>query len=250
MWAGFSIYWVFSKCMKLELLTEDEWRSIEEHQPFAMIVCPTFGKHNHLYDRGWLNDLTHELFKVAASAFSVPESPAFYQDVKNHIMEADMLAVCATQEKVLGFAAVKNLFKIDTFFIHGIAIHADAHKMGVASRLIDRLLINSQCRRVAFTTQNPRMYCLLREKVGRCFPSPAEPLVPQSEHDYGAKLVQGRAGNFDPETFVNKDLYSQCLYPSIPNSGDMEVNNWFHSALEIEDGKTRHGILLCGERGL
>jgi len=59
--------------------------------------------------------------------------------------------------------------------------------------------------------------------------------------------MKNRKGEFSPETFVAKNLYSCCLYDRIPDCKDVAVNEWFKSRLNIENGLSRNAFLFIGE---
>jgi hypothetical protein len=234
--------------MKNELATAIEWDKVVVTDKIEVRIISAFKPIVPLLDAIVLEQLVGSIFPAAARAFSVPLSEGFYRDVLEHVVSADMLAVALVEKEVVGFASVKDLAELDTFFLHGIAIDPIHHKLGAASQMLDVLLSESSRSRIAFTTQNPKMFCLLRSKAETCFPSPESQTVDKREWGYTTKLMLGRRGEFNPETSVATSLYSECLYPSILPSVDNGVNEWFNHSLEIKEGRTRNGILLCGRR--
>lgn len=227
---------------------EIPWSHVSQRDNYSIGLCMSFHELMPLLDEQTLEHLVREIFPMAARAFSISQSNEFYEDVREHITVADMLAVCFSNHQVIGFASVRDMVELDTFFLYGVAVEPTTQCLGVASILISSLLEKSPRRRIAFTTQNPKMFCLLKKYARKCFPSPDEQNVHHGEMVYGAKLMSKRHGEFDPSTFVSKNLYQNCLYPEIQPAADAKVNQWFWRSLEIQDGRTRHGFLLCGER--
>lgn len=213
----------------------------------GLVLSQDFDKVKHDLDTEHKNALVDLIYPVAVSAFNVNPSDVFYKDVEEHIFDADILVVSILNNRVSGFASVRKMDQLDTMFIHGIAVCRTAQNRGVASSILGKLIKESKYSRIAFTTQNPIMFCLLQKKVTRCFPTPCNPEVSSREWDFGQQIMRLRRGVFDPKTFVSKDLYDQCLYPEINLTNDPSVNSWFKEKLEIVSGQTRNGFLLCGE---
>ena len=221
---------------------------VSHHDDLSIHALSSFGsKILPTLEDSLKRDFLNQIYEVVRSGFSQPRSEKLYADVQDHVND-HLLAVSSIDGRIVGFASVAILERLDTFYLHGIAIHAEFQSKKVGRRTMEALLNRVDVPRVAFTTQNPKMFCFLREQVARCFPSPEEQRVPDTEHTYGQALMADRKGVFDPETFVSKNLYSACLYPRIAPSGDECVNRWFQESLEMRDGQTAHGFLLCGTR--
>ncbi len=224
------------------------WDCVVQNSENTFFLIEDFARKVSKLPAVQVDKLVDVLYPIAVSAFQVSPSSKFYDDVRNHITEAGSLLVCCSGSSVAGFVSVMDIVECDTLFFHGIAIDSRFHHSGIASMAFDVLFDHSKRKRVAFTTQNPRMYCLLRKKVKKCFPSPEFPNVAETEWKYGQGLINGRSGSFIPEFFILQDLYTSCLYSEIPLTKDEKVNSWFQQSLTVESGQTRSGLLLCGER--
>lgn len=193
------------------------------------------------------DEFVRQIYTVVQSGFSRQESKELYDDVVNHIND-DTLAIAVIADQIVGFAGVKVIPNLDTFFLHGIAVHGEFHGRHVGKRIMNALLTEIDLPRIAFTTQNPKMFCFLRNWTKRQYPSPKEPTVPSTEHAYSQILMSERVCDFNTSTSVAKNLYRDCLYPQIEDSRDEPVNRWFRKSLEMQEGKTKHGFLLYGDR--
>ena len=169
------------------------------------------------------------------------------EGVRDNVTNVDVLAVMYDAEKVFGFASARIIPEHDLFFLHGAAVLRATQGKGVGLSVVKILLEKSKMQRIAFTTQNPAMFCLCRKVFGLVYPRPEIIAIPERLEIIGAELMSGRKGEFSPKTFVAKELYSSCLYDRIPDCKDMAVNEWFKSRLNIENGLSRSAFLLIGE---
>ena len=184
-----------------------------------------------------------ELSSIAASGFGIPRDN---RGVHSHVQDVDALLLLHDNTKILGFASA--LFPREGFlYLHGIVLSPEVKGKGGAGLLVRSLLSVCDCRDMAFSTQNPVMFCLLRSICHAVYPSPEVNEVPEHFWPRLIKLLDGRSGILDPKTGVRLNAYSQCLYPQIPESNDSSVNEWFSEKLMIEDGKTNNGFLFIGE---
>lgn len=230
------------------VLTDIPWEDLLRENDLSIYIAGSFGTRVlPSLDETLREEFYRQIYAVTLSGFSQIESERSYEDVKDHAND-DALALSVIDDQVVGFASVRILPEIGTFFLHGIAIHADFQNKKVGRRTLDALLKKIDLPRVALTTQNPRMLCLLRSLVTTSYPSPEAPLLSIADQAYGQQLVGGRSGKFDPTTFISKDLYSHCLYPQIEDSNDALLNAWFKQSLEIKEGQTKHGFLFYGIR--
>ncbi|MFA6535913.1 MAG: hypothetical protein WC250_02080 [Candidatus Paceibacterota bacterium] len=191
--------------------------------------------------------LLEKLYRTGISSFGRPESRGFYDDVKEHTQDGDMLALAYSDTDVLGFASANLHSEHDLFYLFGVLIGKQHKTRGVGIATVKTLFAESGLRKIGFTTQNPVMFCFLRKLCKRVSANPASPIVPAEWRKSAKVLMSDRNGSFNEQTFVSHDLYSQCLYDEIPKSDDEEVNRWFQTSLRIRDGKTRDGFLFLGE---
>lgn len=167
--------------------------------------------------------------------------------LRDHVKNVDRVALLAQENNLLGFASVKLFPEFELMYLHGVAISNSFKGRGGALALIQYLLKVTELPFIAFTTQNPVMFCLLQNMSQEVYPSLEKRQVPENLQGVGKILVNGRGGKFDPKTFVIENLYHSCLYDRIPLSRDQTVNAWFEDALDIKGGKTRSGLLLWGK---
>jgi len=196
-----------------------------------------------------VDHLIADLQKITAESFGVELDTKTDDGVKNHVVNAGSIAFLHDRGQVLGFASSKLFLKEEVFYLHGVATAQSSKCRGVGKKLIHTLADMAGLRRIAFTTQNPIMYCLLRGLCTKVFPQPENKEVPLYIRKFGNILIAGRPGSIDPKTFVVKELYGRCLYDEIPDSRDGSVNQWFKTALNVENGSTRNGFLFIGENG-
>ncbi len=71
--------------------------------------------------------------------------------------------------------------------------------------------------------------------------------IPHELQKMGIQIMESRQGEFCSSTFVNRNLYSQCLYLEFPWCSDPEVNAFFRQMLHFDGQKTQDGFLLIGE---
>jgi hypothetical protein len=193
--------------------------------------------------------LMGDLQKIATESFGTELDNETTDGVRNHVVNSETIAFLHDRDKILGFASSKLFPEEEVFFLHGVATARSSKCRGVGKKLIYTLSNMSGMKRVAFTTQNPIMFCLLRSLCKKVYPQPEQPKVPAEFKQFGYKLITDRSGNMDPDSFVITGLYERCLYNEIPDSYDKIVNQWFQTTLKIEDGLTSNGFLFIGENG-
>ena len=193
--------------------------------------------------------LITDLQKITAESFGTELDTKTDDGVRNHVVNAGTIAFLHDRGEVLGFASSKLFPEEGVFYLHGVATAQNSKCRGVGKKLIHTLADMSGLHRVAFTTQNPIMYCLLRGLCTKVYPQLEYKRVPLRIRGLGQKLVAERPGEIDPESFVITELYGRCLYDEIPDSRDKLVNQWFKTALNVENGSTRNGFLFIGENG-
>ena len=109
---------------------------------------------------------------VAAESFGVPVERQSIDGVRDHVTNVDVLAVMYDAEKVFGFASARIIPEHDLFFLHGAAVLRATQGKGVGLSVVKILLEKSKMQRIAFTTQNPAMFCLCRKVFGLVYPRP------------------------------------------------------------------------------
>lgn len=196
-----------------------------------------------------VNRLLGDLQRITTESFGMELNTKTDDSVRNHVDNVDSIAFLHEDDRILGFASSKSLPKEGVFYLHGVAVAQDSKRRGVGKKLICTLSNMANMRRIAFTTQNPIMFCLLRGLCTKVFPQPGNREVPCDFRELGTRLVAGRSGRIDPKSFVITGLYERCLYDFIPDSHDEPVNRWFATALDIKSGSTHDGFLFIGENG-
>lgn len=217
----------------------DGWR-------YHFKVCLDFQGYLSHSESEDLSQIVKEVFPSTANAFRQHESEAFYEDVFEHVKASDSLLICYLGSVAVGFASFKDFTGLDTLFVNGIAIHSEHQGRGIAHRSVDTLIKYIPRKRLAFTTQNPCMYQLVRSKSRIIFPHHSGSVVPDEEHEYCSRLLAGRQGKHELRTSITQGLYGSCMYPSLPKCHDQEINQWFDRALSVKDGQTRDGMLIVG----
>ncbi len=193
-------------------------------------------------------ELVHQIRVIVANSFGVEFENQSLKGIRDHIVSVDICALGYIDNELMGFASVKLLHEMNILYLHGISVLAKVQAKGIGSKLLSNLINHCGNRRIALTTQNPVMYSFLSKFCQNIFPSLERSLkVPKRVHEIGRKLIKGRRGIFDSETFIVKGLYTRCLYGQIPQSKDSLVNKWFNESLEICDGSTLNGVLILGE---
>ena len=168
--------------------------------------------------------------------------------IYDHLFNAHALALLYHDDTLVELASCKHHRDEDIFYVHGVVMLRNIMGRGLGTHLIKVLLKGSQFRRIALTTQDPRVFHVLNKIAKKVVPSPTEPQPPRHLQDTAVRLTQGRQGSsLDPNTFVLRSLYKECLYDTIPQSRDGNVSHWFTKSLNIQDGLTRDGFLFIGE---
>lgn len=189
-----------------------------------------------------------EVFRVVAiEGFGVEMDLEGPDGVRGRVYNMDLLAIIHDDNEIFGFASAKIHKDLDLLYLDGIAVKKSFQARGVGRILIEALLKQQPQKRMAFVTQNPVMYCVLRRLFERTYPFPGQRIVPSNLQYIGIVLRTNHDGTFNPYSFVIDDLFTQCLYAAIPESNDPVVNAWFQEALGIQAGITRNGFLFIGE---
>ncbi len=189
--------------------------------------------------------LISHLTQLTADSFGTPLNEDSGDGTKQHLSGASALAILHTDEEALGFAS--GLFPREGYmYLHGIALSPKVKGQRAAARLVGALRERSSLDTVAFTTQNPVMYCLAKSFSSSLWPNPLEG-IPEQLRGQAARLMSEREGVFDPVTGVSKGLYRQCLYERIPSCADTAISSWFEHQLNIKDGQSNDGFLFVGK---
>lgn len=228
-----------SPTTQFQLINFDGWR-------YHFEVCLDFQGYLSCSTAKDLSRIVKKVFPSTANAFRQHESELFYEDVYDHVKTSHSLLICYLESNVVGFASFKDFMELDTLFVNGIAIHSAHQGCGIARKSVDMLIKHVPRKRLAFTTQNPCMYQLVRSKSKIIFPHYSGINIPDIEHEYCSQLMSGRQGEYDPRTSIAKGLYGSCMYPHLPRCHDQTINNWFDHALSVKDGQTCDGMLVIG----
>lgn len=195
-----------------------------------------------------VDHLIEDLQIITAESFGTELETKSDDGVRNHVVNVDSIAFLHDHDKILGFASSKLFPEEKLFYLHGVATARSFKCKGVGNKLICTLMEAANLYRIAFTTQNPIMFCLLRSLCKKVYPNPESKEVPVNLKELGIKLISERPGKLDPRTFVITELYDRCLYDKIPDSNDKCVNQWFQTVLNVKNGLTRDGFLFIGEK--
>lgn len=195
-----------------------------------------------------VDSLITDLEIITTESFGLELENQTSDGTRDHVVNADALAFLHDDGKVLGFASAKIFGEEKTFYLHGVAIAKSfkGEKGGMA--LVQALMEMTGFSRIAFTTQNPIMFCLIRSLCLQVYPCPELPVVPMELRSIGKKFLSGRPGHFNPSSFVASEIYGRCLYPNLPVSKDEIVNQWFAESLGVEGGTTRNAFLFIGNK--
>lgn len=210
------------------------------------LTCSTLARPKEFFAVNDSPAILEPFCEVAAKGFEVPQEEKGLEEIRGVVGEADFLVVLHKDTVLSGFASAIYWPEQKVAYLHGIVIDPDVQGQHVADLLTVALLEQTECRRLAFTTQNPRMFCLGRKVTESILPNPDRPSVPESEWETGKMLMRGKESSLDLTTFIRRDIYEKCLYEKIPPSRDRTVNEWFAKSLEIRNGQTRHGFLFIG----
>lgn len=193
-----------------------------------------------------------QIDKVVTSGFG-HELGDGLNGTRSHVVDASMVSIAVCNGEIVGFASCKLYPFIDhkIFYLHGVAVDREHKGKKIGTRLISSLLDSSDMDYIALTTQNPIMYCLVEKLSEGLFPVMKEIVHPPESFSNTAHtlLIAGnRPGFFDQSLFVVYDLYSECLYDSIPKSNRNEVNHFFAKRLGIDArNRTRNGMFLMAK---
>src|SRR3989338_8223295 len=198
------------------------------------------------FTAGENESIIYRLREIAADSFGVEIEDKSLEGIRDHVIHVDVCALGYINKVLIGFASVRILHELDILFVHGIAVLMDEQTKGAGSKLLKALIEHYTKNRLAFTTQNPVMYDVIKKFCRDVYPS-LEQKGPEKIQGIGCKLMEGRRGVFNPRTFVSQNLYSCCLYDSIPLSKKQFVNEWFDRVLRIQNRITSDGILLIGK---
>lgn len=192
-----------------------------------------------------VQELISELTLLTALSFGMPLDEESNDGTRHHIQNVSALAILHTEDEALGFAS--GIFpREDSFYLHGIAISPKAKGHGAAKKLVGALHELSGLEIMAFTTQNPVMFCLARSVCREIYPNPEKGL-PDVFQKQATRLMNGRSQTFEQGSGVCRNLYTRCLYEFLPPCGDESVNEWFDSELDVHEGQTCHGFLFMGQ---
>ncbi len=186
------------------------------------------------------------LFAMGSFGCELDENSA--DGINSHLTDASRVVVLHSGVEILGFAAEKPVDVEDVVYLHGVVVSNKVKRKGAGKALIKMLARRAGKKRLAFTTQNPVMFCVARALLrDRITPSPDVKHIPESLIQDASRLLKSRPGVLDESCLVVRNLYGSCLYPRIPQCLDERVNAWFAESLCITDAQTRDGFLLVGD---
>jgi hypothetical protein len=226
-----------------EEVTSFGWRNI-----FISVIKNSKSILTKKENEEFTNNLVDEIQVITAESFGTKMDTQSDDGVRNHVVNAQAIALLHDSTKTFGFASFNDIPEDKLLYLHGIAIANNLKGMGAGPAIVKTLTNMTKLPRIAFTTQNPIMFCLLKKICSEIYPCPENELVPQNLRVLGEKLINGRSKGLNHQTFVVNDLYEECLYDPIPDCSIKNVNQWFTKALKINNGITRNGFLFVGEK--
>jgi ribosomal protein S18 acetylase RimI-like enzyme len=231
------------------LLVPWDWRwydkAADSNVSISVIKDP---KHQFETERDSFERMVQEADLVVSESFGSHLTGG--EGTRSHLLGVDCISVVHQDGRIRGFASVKIYPTENILYLHGIVVHPDLKGMGIGRALLKTLIDHTKTGWLAFTTQNPVMYMMLRSICKTStFPSHKRPVVPPFLAPIAKELVKGRDGTFHEDTFVIHDLYKHCLYGAMPRTSDESVQSWFDQSLRLDDdGKSRDGFLFLGHR--
>lgn len=193
-----------------------------------------------------VNTQLKHLTQIVCESFGTELDDDTSEGVRDHVLTADTVAFVHSENTILGFASSKLFPGMDVFYLHGVAIANKVKGLGLGSSLVRMLAYESGMRLFACTTQNPIMYSLARSLCNNVFPNHFGVRSHRDYRETAQQLLSGRNCEFNSDTFVCNNLYSECLYSSMPHCRDQMINDWFAESLAVQFGKTRNGFILAG----
>jgi hypothetical protein len=154
--------------------------------------------------------LVSQLTQVAQSAFGTHITE---EDVRNHVLTADVLYLLRTADEPVGFSAYTTRMHDGAciLYLSGIAVQRELQGSGFFNRVNQLALAAEQPDYFAMRTQNPVIYGATKKFVGKIYPNGET--IPEHIKAIGA-LFAGL--EFDPETFICRRTYGTCLYDRVP----------------------------------
>ncbi|MFZ2390273.1 MAG: GNAT family N-acetyltransferase [Minisyncoccales bacterium] len=195
-----------------------------------------------------IDNIINDLEVITTESFGTELEKQTDDGVRNHVIDVDTLGFIHEQDRILGFASSRLFPKDKLFYLHGVAIAKNFKSKGGGTALVKKLADIANLPRIAFTTQNPIMFRLLRNLCSEVYPYPERKKIPKEIKILGKRIIDGRSNGLDRETLVVDQLYGRCLYNKIPDCHDRIINQWFEKSLSIKNGITRNAFLFIGNR--
>jgi hypothetical protein len=196
-----------------------------------------------------LQTLFEEFARIRSASFGVECDTMQVRIIRANFLKVDTLAIWHDGHQPLGFASMLHYPKLDVTYVQSVFIGSKSKRLGGSTALANAIVSSAQhTKYLAFTTQNPVVYCVAHKVCERksmsIFPNLKRTIVPQHLHAIGAQIVARFGGVLDPDTFIVHERYKGCLYPTLPQSTDSQVNEWFERSLNPVDGRTRDSFLF------
>ncbi|HUC02127.1 MAG TPA: GNAT family N-acetyltransferase [Candidatus Paceibacterota bacterium] len=196
----------------------------------------------------FVDHLVGALEKITTESFGSELDKDGPDGVRAHLINVDSLAFLYDDGKILGFASSQLFAAEGIFYLHGVAIAPDFKGRGAGLALSKALIENVGLPWLAFTTQNPIMFCFAESLCEEVYPRPSMKRTSSEVRSLAVALnVKRRWEGLDLRTFRIENLYKSCLYGTIPGCADPVVNEWFERSLGISDGRTRNAFLFVGK---
>jgi hypothetical protein len=190
--------------------------------------------------------LVKSLADVATDGFGKLRPEA---DVRNHVLRVDRLylAFDEAQGRLAAFSSYNyhNVCGKNVLYLCGTVVRKEYQQQGFFG-LINRLEIaNSPVMPDLFVgrTQNPIIYSAMSRLVRTAHPNGEQ--IPEHIKNVGMVIARDMLAmpDFDPDTFVGRGTYGECLYDEIPYS---KARPFFDKALKL-DYKQGDSVLVVGE---
>ena len=189
--------------------------------------------------------LATELQSVATNGFG---RVVIAESIRSHAFSnQDRLLLVTLGTEIVGFASLQNYAELQITFLTGVVFSRKHQGKGLGCRITRELSQSSPFSTFALTTQNPHVYAIVTQICHMVYPSIEEVTIPNAVKRAGVRIMKGREGVFDVDTFAIKDYYDKCCYPALPWSSNPVINGMFRTKLRVNaDNKTRDGFLVMG----
>lgn len=215
---------------------------VQAYEGFELVTVRNPGER---MSRAQQNALVAALVKPASEGFGHSVSSASLR--RRTAGKQEYLLVPITGGDVAGFCSASKMPLEGYIYCDGIVLDPQFQRKGIGTTVLRHLVDISKCTDLAYTTQSPVMYLLLQRVAGIVYPQTSDIDIPVELQLAMLDFMENENTSFCASTFVARNLYSYCLYPEYPWSGNTDIDRLLRTMLQFdEDGGTRDGFLLAG----